>query len=191
MRGLVISCLVSSLASGCATYDYNNTNCAYHQPAHCDKNEDVRRSAGNKNFLIRENLLFVSDEGGSNQERLASREEVLDFALSNSEYVAKYDPSSEIATIHNRLVDYQANQGALLGTALVLVGTIAVVALASRSQSCYENHIGKFRKDRERTHNNIWNSDEKGVGSKRWRQDIDHSHGDAMRELERAFACLR
>lgn len=187
MRTLLISLLIASLMPGCASYV--STNCSGGSYAHCDNNRDVASNNGDR-FLIKDNLLFLAKDGVLSATP-ASKEEVLDFALRNPGLVVMYDPISGIATIHKRVFDYQGNTGeVLLGLVLFVVGTAAIVALAKSHESCYDKHISRYRGHQMQTSKNIFRSDEKGVGSKKWQHDIDVSHDNAMRELSQAFACL-
>ena len=190
MQKLLISLLIASLMSGCA--GYVNTNCGVSENMSCDDSQNII-SFGHNNgdhYLVRDNLLFLAKNGVFSSTP-ARKEEVLDFALRNPGLVVMYDPISEIATIHRRVFDYQGNTGqVLLGLALLVVGTAAIVALAKSHETCYDKHISRYRGHQMQTNKNIFRSDEKGVGSTKWQGDIDVSHGNAMRELSQAFACL-
>ena len=190
MQRLLVSLLIASLTSGCASYV--QTNCATGSYAHCDSGREIAITSNTgEGYAIRDNLLFVS-KNGKFSDLPASKEEVLEFALRNPDFVAMYDPNSDVATLHRRVFDYQQNQGqVLLGMALLVVGTAAVVAIARSHENCFDRHISMYRGYQVQTKKNIFDSDDKGVGSKRWQQDIDLSHHNAMNELNNAFGCLR
>lgn len=189
MRKLLTSLLIVSLMSGCASYV--STNCIAGPYAHCDNSRAIVPGSNNgSHYLIKDNLLFLAKDGTLSATP-AGKEEVLDFGIQHPEYVAMYDPIAGVATIHRRVVDYQENQGqALLGLALMVVGTAAVVALAKSHETCFNRHLSRYRGAVTQTNKAIFNSDEKGVGSKRWQHDIDVNHENAMRELTQAYACL-
>lgn len=182
--------ILSLMTPGCASYV--STNCSAGSYAHCDDNRAITAPASfNLNgYEIRDNLLFLAKDDKLSATP-ASKEEVLDFALRNPGFVVMYDPISAIATLHRQVYDFQDKAGeVLLGMVLLVVGTAAVVALARNHESCYDKHISKYRQYREQTHKNIFQSDEKGVGSKKWHHDINISNDNAMSELSRAFACF-
>jgi hypothetical protein len=190
MLKLLISLVIVSLFPGCASY--TSTNCVDGSYAHCDGDQPVALKARNgESYVIRDNLLFLTIDGVFSAAP-ANREEVLDFALQHPGLVAMYDPVADVATIHRNVVDYQGQTGqALLGLALIVVGTAAVVAGARNQERCYDRHIARYRDERARTYNNIFHSDAKRVGSERWQHDIDVSSGRSLRELSQAFDCLR
>lgn len=189
MQKPLVSLLIISLVTpGCASYV--NTNCSAGSYAHCDDDYDKALPSDSRGYQIRDNLLFLAKDGKLSPTP-AGKEEVLDFALRNPGLVVMYDPVSGVATLHRQVYDFQGKTGEmLLGMAFLVVGTAAVVALARNNESCYDKHISKYRQYREETNRNIFQSDEKGVGSKKWRHDIDVSSDNAMSELSRAFACF-
>lgn len=189
-KPLVSLLILSLMTSGCASYV--STNCSAGNYAHCDDNHGITASAASNSngYQIRDNLLFLAKDGKLSATP-ASKEEVLDFALRNPGFVVMYDPVSGVATLHRQVYDFQDKAGeALLGMVLLVVGAAAVVALARNNERCYDNHISKYRRYREETNRNIFQSDERGVGSKKWHHDIDISSDNAMSELGRAFACF-
>lgn len=191
MRKLLISSIVTWIMTGCATYDYNTTNCSNGGYAHCDTNQarEVIAHDG-KRYAIRENLLFLTNNE-SITGTLASKEDVLAFALNNPEFVAMFDPATNVATIHRRVYDYSGRTGeALMGTAIVVVGTASIVALARSHETCYEKRIARYRNQRDQTHKKIWENDVMGVGSKQWTAEVNASNQAAIHELEKAFDCL-
>lgn len=191
MKRLVISMLICSHLAGCAGIgSYASANCLQGLAGACDKERDETLTVDGARFVVRNNLLYVSN-AAELPFRLASKEETLAFALMLDGYVVKYSPASGVAALHRKVVDVRANPAAAAGeivldAAFILLG----VAILSNSRSCFDRHIEKFKRQDAKTHRLIWHSDNDATGSEKWHRDIDRSQTKALNQLSEAYSCL-